>query len=519
MKHPHELDELLRQRLADLPATEPTGWDALERRLDRAADAPLRAALAGAAAGAPAAGWDALSDKLAPSAADAALADALNGLHPTPPAGGWDALTERMEEVQGEAVDAVLADRLRRVDPAAASGWAALAARLELIGHRRELIAAWKITEGALLASLLLLFVRFFPATAPTPVLAGHFPVVAERAAVLPPPAEPELVVTAPVVLTTAPAQSVKEQSAVRPRVTPKATFVAPAPLPIRNARRVNKLPARPTEQLTAPVVLPQPVLRLAAPVKSEPVATYANVFAAPVEINQITTNQNQAGKAFDIVEREHVVNGYSAGILVDFEQGRNTLQTGFITGRLRYAPSELRWIFADRADPTQELGGYTRFTYHTVSLPFTYKRTLAESTNWRFALRAGMHWRVITAAEFEGAEALESSFEYADNFRPPSNGRNYNPYRNRQTVDGGKAAVENPHQGWWQGGSILANSSLYLSGGFVAERLLSPRWSVYLSPTLGRVIYLKEDSGVGPYRDRINLVGLRMGGRYRFGK
>ena len=52
-------------------------------------------------------------------------------------------------------------DQLHRVPTPAPTGWAALAARLELIRERRGRIVAGKVTELALMASLVLLFVRF----------------------------------------------------------------------------------------------------------------------------------------------------------------------------------------------------------------------------------------------------------------------------------------------------------------------------------------------------------------------
>jgi hypothetical protein len=74
------------------------------------------------------------------------------------------------------------------------------------------------------------------------------------------------------------------------------------------------------------------------------------------------------------------------------------------------------------------------------------------------------------------------------------------------------------PEKGWLEGGSIFANSSFYLGGGLVVERLMTPRWSLYLSPSFGRVIYLNESRGIGPTNDRIHSGSLRMGSRYLFG-
>ena len=120
----------------------------------------------------------------------------------------------------------------------------------------------------------------------------------------------------------------------------------------------------------------------------------------------------------------------------------------------------------------------------------------------------------VITQSEFQLTEEAREDLEDSLLQPPgrPRSGRSYqqNTISARQVLD--------PEPGWFEGGSILANASFYLSSGFTVERSLTPRFSIYVSPTYGRVIYLSDAQGVGPYNDRIHRASLRFGSRFLLG-
>ena len=161
------IDELVARRLAALPpASAPAGsWETLRDRLDGHPDVTVREQLAGLATPDPR-GWEALAEKLdTPLVGDAILAEKLNSLQPSPAPGGWGALLNKMDAHNAEAVDVIVGDKLARAAAGTPVGWAALAARLELIRDRRHRVMAGAVVELSLMLSLALLLLRFGPTT------------------------------------------------------------------------------------------------------------------------------------------------------------------------------------------------------------------------------------------------------------------------------------------------------------------------------------------------------------------
>lgn len=541
-----ELDRILRQKMEELPnqTASPLGWDRLEDALDGDADLELRNTLNSLAISQPVSGWEALERKLDPEAtADAALATALNGIMPTAPAGSWNALKDKLDDSLGAEVDAIVSDNLNR-ETTRTSGWAALAARLELISHRRQLVGAWKVTEVCLLASLLLLLLRFGSGGNENDVIAalnGGFPINTAGTLGGQPTGENSLastssdngVANAPV-RTEVPSDQLHIENIDKSetdRSSPATAYsegvllrdlplvTAALPVPVFKAELLS---AESREQLTLDAVpsprytaqwggtLPSPTLKLPEIDNSIPVRYYLNIFASPAEINEVITPQSSVS-AVDITGRSEFSHSVSAGFLLDVSKGRDGLQVGAIYGRHAYTPSELFREDCIVAGNCPE--GYTRFVYHSIAFPFSYERSLINRNDWRIATRVGMSLSVITKSEFnvpdsEDYSGLEEAIAAPDNvFGMPRRRPASNTIQAQQFLD--------PEAGWFEGGSLLPNASFYLGGGFTVERQINPRVSLYLSPSYGRVIILRGNGGVGPHDDRIHQAGLRFGSRY----
>jgi hypothetical protein len=531
-------DALLRQRLLEeLPLASPTeaGWAVLSERMDADGDLGLQAALAGLAVTTPALGWQALERKLDPiSQADADLAEKLNNLQPTATAVGWGALEARLERENGEAVDIIVADGMARSGVGATSGWAALAARLELIGWRRGVVAAWKITEASLLLSMLLLVVRFGPTTErpsiPFAQAENGFPIPMASSV-------GEASVTLSEELPIANNRSTALNASVAARIPAKRNLSSadfPQDLTTilantdneqialltedlkRNVMTPVAVPALEIEQLRKTVYLPSPVLNLPKIDNSEPVHYYVNGFVSPFDINRVVTPSTSIGE-FDISGDRRFTYGSSVGLLIDVSQGKNGLQFGAIYSRRSYIPTALKWYLQDEFTAFEPIKGYQRFNFENLTFDFNYKRTLVTTDNWRVSGRLGMSLSVIARSAFDGQDDVVAGLnELVDRVNDLPNSQRSG--ESRPTDYNGRGKLENPPSGWLEGGSILANSTFYISGGVVVERLMNPRWSLYVSPTIGRAMYLKEDQGIGPYNDRIHLGNLRLGSRYRFG-
>lgn len=546
MKETHaHIDELVRNQLKDLPPATPTaaGWEALERNLDAPKDAHLREALTGLAATDAATGWNALEQKLGHrSPADVGLAKQLNTLEPAVAVGSWEILAARLDQDNEKAVDAIVSDGLARSAPLVSSGWAALAARLELIGWRRSTVAAWKVTEGALLLSLILLLFRFGPeapfTSGPVAELQDGFPLpmispIAEGTKdniVVLTNDNGNTVIKEVITTKNKPAAQRRKSVAISlPLVLPTMGMLTENRNPFANTGNDPYLPEAiaglEIRPLKKRVAIPSPMLHLAEIDNSVPVYYYANAFISPLDVNQVITPGHAAGK-FDISNERRFTKGFTAGALLDVNKGRNTLQIGVIYSRRAYLPASLKWRYQDYFTPRTPVEGYSKFIYHAIELPFSYKYTLSENDRWRVSARAGMSLSIIAKPEIRDQDEVVAKLEafedqvVADGYTGPGGffpGIGPGALRPPPTDFSSERELKDPPKGWFEGGSILANSSFYLGGGVSVERIMNPRWSLYLSPSFGRVIYF-GDGGVGPYRDRINLGSLRMGSRYRFG-
>lgn len=495
----HPLDDLIRQRIANLPPGPARGWDGLERRLDSL------------------------------EKGDAALVEKLNSLTPPPPAGSWSDFEQKLTVAEAEtaaAIDSAVATVLTQASAPPVSGWAQLAARLELIGQRREMVVCLKISEAALLLSVLLLALRFgdtHPAGAPIAAapdggVAGGFPMEQTPPAEVPDTegvstdfrtGQPNIPAPADVSPDARPSTPTLPGVAYRP----ESERGVPQPTVRRTSdAAVTTLPtlAYGVDKKAPKIYAP---LQLDGLFSGEPVQYVLNGFISPLDLNQVIT---QANPQLGIEGQSKLSTGYSLGTLLDVVQGKNGIQVGFIYGYRSYVPAEILNIEQDTLlTPQDENIRYGRLTYRTLSLPLNYEREITASDKWRISGGIGMAMNII----------LDSEFQLADDYTKEDLERVIDHFvATHQTSTDGRASsgrrnILYPEVGYLQGGSIFDNSSLYVSGNLRIERLLNDRWSIYFSPTVTRLVTVRDsDGGKGPLEDRIHNAMLRMGTRIRLG-
>lgn len=563
MKPTHEqIDDLVRQRLAELPAAAPSsgGWQRLSESLDHPEDAQLRSALTGLAPTSPA-GWEALERKLDDrSPTDLALANKLNSLKPAPAAGSWVAFSTMMDAQNAEVVDTMVGDQLRSASGGMHTGWAALAARLELIRERRNCVMALKLTEASLVLSLILLFVRFGPAPAkPGPLandhidqqakLSGTFPAVSEVAAISAIPFGTETIpkvnihqTVAKVDLATkviAAEQSYSKATVVGGQVDEsQATFQTGAEeleridtdqsvSPALATRPNTSLPLSASEQIPGSEIgLIEGIvsnksrdLLLGKSTNKKPVGIYLNAFVSPVNFNQVITRDLPIFD-LDVVADNRVVRGSSAGLLVDVVKGKSGLQFGVVYGKTSYIPSVLKLYLQEEFTPIEPVDGYSRFNFETLEIPVSYSRTLHQGKNWRWSAQTTASVVATAKASFyidpvdrDQIDAVNRAELYRQQLASANNNLG------RSTNNAELQALIDPQAGWLEGGGFLENATFYLGGGFTVERLLTSRSSIYVAPSFSRAVYLNPDAaGIGPYQDRLHFGQVRFGARYLMG-
>ena len=530
--HQDAFDELMRAGLSSLPPQTATdaGWERLHTALNHPEDALLRGALSSLPAAA-VTGWDALEAKLPTrSPADIDLADKLATLQPTLTAGSWEALADRLEVETEAAVDEIVGDTLRTATTVGApTGWAALAARLELIRERRHYVVATKLTELCLLTSLVLLFLRFAPLSPYAPPVATQItPADPITAAAEEQPTTPEIAAidSAPqdVASVTTPTRSVPYVPARVAGVTP--TFVLsiserdvqlpPVVLPAltRKAPLVAPLALLP---LRRDVRRPHPSLRMPPLEGSErPLRTYLDVFVSPFDVNHVITKRDEPTTELEVDEGNRLVQGASVGALIGLTRGHSGVQFGLIYSETSYIPSSLIEVSGLPPGPIQPVKGYSRFRFGFLNLPISYNQVLRENDHWRLSAMATATVSINIASEFINEDPdLVASVQRWEERQAANNAINRsNPYARKDFTD--------PSPGWFQGGSLFDNTNLYLGGGLMVERLISNRSSIFLSPSIRRAVYFKnqeqgkkEAPGIGPYNDRIHGGQLRFGLRH----
>jgi hypothetical protein len=256
-----------------------------------------------------------------------------------------------------------------------------------------------------------------------------------------------------------------------------------------------------------------RPPLEFPSLFNGQPIRYYVNLFASPVDVNQVITPRNLA---IGIADRQSKFStGYSLGALVDIVQGNNGVQTGLIYSYRSYVPVEFGLIqgeqpIKDGEDPMR----FGRLRYRTISIPLTYNRQLFQDQKWRVSGGLGMAMNIILSSDFK----LENNHTLVDLERFWQDYLDQGKQEGT-IVPGGRSSEYtdflSPPQGYLEGGSLIKNTSLYLSGNLRFERLLDDRWSLYFSPTVTRQFTVREDDGgKGPLQDRIHSTMLRFGTR-----
>ncbi|MEM7571721.1 MAG: hypothetical protein AAF433_02420 [Bacteroidota bacterium] len=512
-----QFDDQLRQSLEAInPSRLPGSWEQLSSKLDNS-DLPFDAVV---------------RDSLAPLA---------ENLEPK----GWDDLAQELDRLRTDEADQLVQERLEDLERfSRPSGWATLAAHLELIAYRRQSLAAIKLTELCLAISLLLLFWRF----APIGTFTGSedFP-ISTVAYVAPTSSTHDSVVDAEV---TESNSSIGEEQiisynnaetsvgsdgrsssvAILDGWQEEALVAEPEPSfspGVANSALSQGMSVQPAihlasnqaiERLDFELVaaqrdqrIPNPPVGLLDLKEKNPIQSHLRVFYSPVDINQVITPENAF---FDrAIQRDNrLTYGTSAGLLVDISTNKYTVQTGLIYGLRSYIPTLLKVTESEPLPSPIAVNrsGYSKLEFHTVSVPFTINRTVVDDGRWRITVGAGAGLNMILSSSFTKIEGADQILNDLLN----GGGQARGGFQDR--VDARE--YFNPEPGWFQGGSIFSNANFYFIGTASFERRLNDRLSLFAAPTINRSFHFLKKGGVGPNFDRIHNHSIQLGARMRLG-
>jgi hypothetical protein len=551
---PERTDALLREKLSEGSAiSAPLGWDQLADRLDQGlaperTDALLREKLSEGSAISVPLGWEQLADRLDAEGSlperesDEILRDKLTTLDAGLEPQGWAALASRMDNAES---DEIFHYRLDRHAPTPLlSGWALLAAKLELIAGRRAAIYSYKFSELCLVVVALLLFWHLQPSSgtsAPAPAaianLIDESTTVDSAQKVAKQDFEEASQVavlsqTAGVVTTTDNEEMNRSPEAMiaRPSTVAVETIASiyPDPLSMSEAKinfttgvygTAELLPVHPFEPLSYPRLEMGLPIQLKNPAAREPAEIYLRAFISPWDFNQIVTPR-QAVNDIILDEDIRISYGSSAGVLIENAHRKHLFQFGLIYSNRSYIPTVLKEV-EDVPLPTGNVEvrdtNYSRIRFQTISLPAVYQRELLRNDKWRIAASVGVSLNLNILATFRKSPTFDQDvLDWTRQSPTPEFGLRGNSNSDLPRL----SAIDlvYPEQGLFQGGSLLANSGLSASLGFSIERNISERFSLYLAPRFSRAIYYRKNTGLEPFNDRIHNNSIQLGTRMFLG-
>ncbi|PHI21312.1 hypothetical protein CEQ90_02625 [Lewinellaceae bacterium SD302] len=552
-----EADRLMREGLDGLQPDYPAGgWERLALRLDdqpvasakeredEKADELLRASLTSIVPAYEAASWDKLKNRLdtqdsidAHVLTDESVSQQLNALVPAYDAASWAALNARMNNTESDEILHHRLDTSAPVPPL--SGWAALAAKLELIAARRTAIYGYKFSELCLVLTLLLLIWRFYPegnevepvGPSAEPAMEASLPLASidDEQGDLPPSqmvstqAETRQTTGAAEVETEAGETAATESAENIPSINIQAVEVAPTVVFTPTFGATNPLAVELAPALLIERTIPRPIVSLSNErntQSSKPGTFYLRPFISPWDFNQIVTPKQVVN---DIILKQDIRISYgaSAGVLLDVSYRKHSMQYGLIYGRRSYIPTVLKEVeaFLPGQGPIERRDtNYSRISLQEVTLPVVFQWHVFDNEQWRMTADVGLAANVNVWKRFQKSPNFDSDVLNWSRQTPQIIGGG----RNEETEDLNRIGARDlvyPEQGVFQGGSLLENVSMTASIGFSIERYLDERLSIYVAPRFSRAIYYQKSSGVEPFNDRIHNNSVQFGTRILLGK
>lgn len=565
-----EADRLLRDGLDSLQPDSPVGsWEHLAKKLDEQSALPLsdatktdetlRNRLNAIQPDYQAESWKVLESRLDSTldevVADELLQTQLNSVVPPYAPESWTVLSNKLDNSES---DELLHHRL--VSTAAVpkvSGWAALAAKLELIAARRTAIYSYKFSELCLVMTFMLLFWRFVPlANSAQPTIPDNSPqAIAQQEDQYKTPTTAKLYDGTLPAATPFPSDvspstegnSIKQEAAsltltnsteTRKSVVNAAevafvqTTEASAPitddspalvLTVNEITVVEPLAITLADHLIIEEDGPSPLANLAEDKDQLPVAKtfHLRPFISPWDINQVVTPKQAVNDI--ILERDNRLSyGSSAGVLLDVTYRKHSVQYGIIYGRRSYIPTVLKDVeaFEPGQGPIERRDtNYSRISLQNISLPVVFQRELFNKNRWRMTIDAGLAANFNIWSRFRKSPTFDADVLNWTRQTPQSlSGIGRTPEtRNLNRIDARDLVF--PEEGLFQGGSLLENVNISASLGFSIERQFNERMSFYVAPRFSRAIYYQKSAGVEPFNDRIHNNSVQFGTRILLGK
>ncbi len=208
---------------------------------------------------------------------------------------------------------------------------------------------------------------------------------------------------------------------------------------------------------------------------------------------------QTPYDEIFELEQYGRFTQGYQAGVSIGFKNKNLEVETGGIYSFKNYKPRI----------PTQFLNGpgppiavkFDKIQLNMLEIPLNFRYTFSDLTRWKFYGQTGASMHIALLADYDHSN-IAGIFAQLSPGQP-----------------GPKLEAKKFTDGLLEGGSFGENSYFTANLGVGVERLINPRWSLFLQPSVKAYLLPGYNNGLGPNQDRISSFSLITGARVTFGK
>ncbi len=208
---------------------------------------------------------------------------------------------------------------------------------------------------------------------------------------------------------------------------------------------------------------------------------------------------QTPYDEIFELDQYSRFAQGYQAGVSIGFKNKNLEVETGGIYSLKDYKPRI----------PTQFLNGpgppiavkFDKIQLNMLEVPLNFRYTFSNLTRWKFYGQTGASMHIALLADYDHSNIAGIFAQLAPGQPGPK-------LESKEFTDG-----------LLEGGSLEENSYFTANLGVGVERLINPRWSLFLQPSVKAYLLPGYNNGLGPNQDRISSFSLITGARVTFGK
>ena len=201
----------------------------------------------------------------------------------------------------------------------------------------------------------------------------------------------------------------------------------------------------------------------------------------------------------FDLTRNGRFAHGYQSGVALSFRIGEMEIETGGIYSNKEYDPG-IPTEYFDALPGPPIIIAFDKIQLNMLEVPLNFRfHVNRNATRWKFYGQTGASLHMALVANYDKFPSnLDALFAGA----PPG------------STPPPKLESKKFADGLLEGGNFAENSYFTVNLGFGVERALTPRWSLFLQPSMKAYVLPTYNNGLGPNQDRISNISILTGAR-----